>query len=96
MKYYFFANIRIKDPEEYKKYLVKADEVFEKYNGKYLAVDESPELLEGNWNYTKSVLIEFKTKKDFENWYYSEDYQQILKYRLSSAECDSILIKGAG
>jgi uncharacterized protein (DUF1330 family) len=94
--YYFFANIRIKDPEEYNKYLTKADEVFEKYNGKYLAVDELPELLEGVWNYTKSVLIEFKTKRDFENWYYSEDYQQILKYRLSSADCDSILIKGAG
>jgi uncharacterized protein (DUF1330 family) len=92
--YYFFANIRIKDPAEYKKYLANVDEVFEKYNGKYLAVDESPELLEGYWNYTKSVLIEFKTKRDFENWYYSEDYQQILKYRLSSADCDSILIKG--
>lgn len=94
--YYFIANIRIKDQGDYLKYLAKVDEVFEKYNGKYLAVDESPELLEGNWSYTKSVLIEFKTKHEFENWYYSEDYQQILKYRLSSADCDSILIKGAG
>jgi uncharacterized protein (DUF1330 family) len=94
MDHYFIAQIRINEREEYSKYLEKVDEVFARYNGEYLAVDESPALLEGQWNYTKSVLIKFKSKEDFDSWYYSEDYQEILKYRLNAADCDSILIKG--
>jgi len=94
MIHYFVAQIRINDPEEYDKYLENVDEVFSRYNGEYLAVDESPTLLEGTWNYSKSVLIKFNSKEDFEKWYYSDDYQQILKYRLNSASCDTILIKG--
>jgi uncharacterized protein (DUF1330 family) len=92
--HYFVAQIRIKDPVEYEKYLDKFDDIFTRYNGEYLAIDESPTLLEGDWNYTKSVLIKFNSKQDFEDWYYSKDYQKILKHRLNSSKCDTILIKG--
>jgi len=40
------------------------------------------------------VLIRFDSKEDFEAWYYSDDYQHILKYRLKGAKCDSILLEG--
>ena len=94
MSYYFIANITINDPEEYKKYVDKVDEVFSKYNGKYLAIDDNPIILEGNWNYSRVVIIEFRSKSDFDNWYYSKEYQEILKFRLNAADCDTILIKG--
>jgi uncharacterized protein (DUF1330 family) len=94
MTHYFVAQIKIHDQDEYNKYLDKFDDIFSKYNGEYLAIDESPSLLEGDWNYTKSVLIKFNSKEEFEDWYYSEDYQKILKHRLNAAECDTILLKG--
>jgi uncharacterized protein (DUF1330 family) len=94
MTCYFVAQIRIHDQNEYEKYLEKVDDIFSKYKGEYLAVDETPALLEGNWNYKKSVLIKFKSKQDFEEWYYSEEYQGILKYRLNASDCDTILIDG--
>ena len=94
MIHYFVAQIRINNPEEYEKYLDKFDGIFSRYMGEYLAIDESPTLLEGDWNYTKSVLIKFNSKKDFEDWYYSHDYQTILKYRLNASKCDTILIEG--
>jgi uncharacterized protein (DUF1330 family) len=94
MTHYFVAQIRIHDQEEYNQYLEKFDEIFSRYNGEYLAIDESPSLLEGNWNYSKSVLIKFSTKLEFEDWYYSEEYQKILRHRLNSADCDTILLKG--
>ena len=96
MKHYFVAQIKINDKAEYEKYLDKFDGIFSRYNGKYLAIDELPYLLEGAWNYTKSVLIQFNSREEFEAWYYSEDYQKILKYRLSAAKCDTILINGIG
>lgn len=94
MNYYFAAQIRIHDNEEYEHYLENFDEIFSKYKGKYLAIDESPVLLEGEWDYTKTVLVEFKSKSDFEDWYYSGEYQKILKHRLAASHCDTILIEG--
>lgn len=94
MPYYFSAQIRIENHKEYDKYLENFDDIFSRYKGEYLAIDESPTLLEGEWDYTKSVLVKFNRRQDFESWYYSKDYQEILKYRLNAAKCDSILIKG--
>jgi uncharacterized protein (DUF1330 family) len=94
MSCYFIANIRIHDEKEYQKYLDKSGEVFRKYNGTYLAVDDSPVCMEGNWDYTRTVLIRFDSKPDYDAWYQSAEYQEILKYRLSAAECDSILVTG--
>jgi uncharacterized protein (DUF1330 family) len=94
MTHYFAAQIKINDPDEYEKYLDRFDDIFSQFKGEYLAIDESPTLLEGDWNYTKSVLIKFNSKQDFEDWYYSNDYQSILMHRLKASKCDTILIKG--
>ncbi len=94
MSYYFVANIKIFDLEEYKKYINDVDEVFSRYNGKYLALDDNPTELEGSWKYSRAVIIEFKNKEDFKSWYNSKDYQRILQYRLKAADCDTILIQG--
>ena len=94
MSVYFMAQIRIVDEDAYQNYLEHCDEVFARYNGRYLAVDGEPEKLEGAWDYTRSVLIEFPDKEEFDRWYHSDDYQAILKHRLSGAVCDSILVHG--
>ncbi len=94
MSVYFLANIKINKQEEYQRYLDKADAVFSNYKGKYLAVDKNPEVLEGEWNGSRAVLIYFESREDFNSWYRSEEYQEILQYRLSGSESNSILIEG--
>lgn len=95
MSVYFMASIRINDPLEYQKYLDQADEIFSRYKGSYLAVDNQPEVLEGGWDYTRAVVIRFDKKEEFEAWYNSVDYQEILQHRISAAHCDTILIQGS-
>jgi len=94
MNYYFIAQIKINEKIEYQKYIDGSGDIFKKYNGEYLSVDNEPIILEGNWDYSRTVLIRFKCKDDFESWYNSDDYQKILQYRLNAANCDTILIKG--
>jgi len=94
MSYYFMASITIRDHVEYQKYLDRADEIFARYNGTYLAVDDNPELLEGKWDSERAVLIRFDTKQDFKGWYYSEAYKEILQHRLAASRSSTILIKG--
>lgn len=95
MSYYFLARIKIHDTAEYQRYIDGSEAVFSKYNGTYLAVDTDPEVIEGEFMHSRAVLIRFEQKKDFEAWYYSDDYQRILKHRLKAADCDTILIKGS-
>lgn len=94
MSYYFIANIRINNDREYQKYIERSGEVFKKYKGEYLAVDNNPGIIEGNWEYTRIVLIRFNSLDDFNAWYNSSDYREILRYRLGAAECDTLLVKG--
>jgi uncharacterized protein (DUF1330 family) len=94
MSFYFMAGISVKDKDEYNRYLEQVDEVFDKYRGSYLAVDDFPQVLEGKWESERAVLIRFETKEAFEEWYRSEDYQEILKYRLKAADCNTILFEG--
>ena len=94
MSYYFIALIQITDSIEYQRYLDKAGEVFKKYNGKYIVLDDNPIILEGNWDYTRTIVIEFGSKNDFDDWYNSPEYQQILKFRLNGSTSNAILAKG--
>jgi uncharacterized protein (DUF1330 family) len=94
MSYYFIARIRITDPVEYKVYLDKAGDIFRKYNGRYLVLDDEPEILEGTWDSTRIVVIEFTSKDEFNAWYNSPQYQEILKHRLNASDCNTILAKG--
>lgn len=94
MSYYFVVNIKINDQLEYQKYINKVDEVFSKFNGKYLVVDDNPKLLEGDWDYSRIVIIEFETETEFNQWYNSKEYQEILKYRINASQSDGILAKG--
>lgn len=47
MTHYFSTQIKINNPEETQKYLDKVDDIFNRFNGKYLAIDESLKILEG-------------------------------------------------
>jgi uncharacterized protein (DUF1330 family) len=94
MSYYFIAQIKINDDIEYQKYIDKAGDIFKKYKGEYLSVDNEPAILEGEWTYNRTVLIKFKSKNDFNDWYNSDEYKKILAHRLKAADCDTILIKG--
>lgn len=94
MACYFIAQIKINDYEEYQKYIDNSGDVFKKYKGEYLSVDNEPLVLEGSWDYTRTVMIKFCCEEDFREWYFSPDYQEILKHRLKGAKCDTILIKG--
>ena len=94
MKVYFVVCAKMKDTVEYKKYLEKCDEVFAKYNGRYLAVDENFKVIEGKNDSSRIILIEFESESDFNEWYNSKEYQGIVGYRLDGSDCNSVLVHG--
>ncbi len=70
-------------------------EVLDKYNEAIANVQDFPN--DPPLQPEKNIWRD-RTSQDFcyyfNNWYDSEDYKEILKFRLNAAKCDTILIKG--
>jgi uncharacterized protein (DUF1330 family) len=94
MSVYIIARFKIHDRSQYDKYSAGFSEVFKKFDGKMLSVDENPTLLMGDWDDTRSVIIEFPSKKSALAWMTSDDYQAIAKYRDAGSTASSILVNG--
>ncbi|MFT7219016.1 MAG: hypothetical protein ACI8Z1_000630 [Candidatus Azotimanducaceae bacterium] len=100
MAYYLIARIRITDRETYERYAEGFMEIFARYQGKMLAVDEKTLVLEGAWSLereqqvTRTVLIEFPTKRDALDWYESDEYQALAQYRFAASAGDVVMIEG--
>ncbi len=94
MSCYFVAQIQIHDPSEYQKYLDGYDAVFDRFQGKVLAVDESPMRLEGEWPYTRCVIIRFPNRAEALRWYRSPEYQALASHRWQASRADILLVDG--
>lgn len=92
MSCYFIAQLLITDEDEYRKYLDGFDVVFEKYDGEVVAVEENPTILEGDWDFSRLVIIRFADESEANKWYNSSEYQDLLQHRLSSAKGTILLI----
>jgi uncharacterized protein (DUF1330 family) len=91
---YFIALIDIHDPDEYEKYLTGYDEVFKKFDGKVIAVDDHPRILEGAWPAGRTVLIIFPSDQALRNWYDSKEYRAIAKHRRNASVGSIAIITG--
>ncbi|MBA9004173.1 DUF1330 domain-containing protein [Thermomonospora cellulosilytica] len=94
MTVYALAQISIHDRGRYDAYVARFMEVFVKYGGRLLAVDEQPEVIEGEWPYDKVILMSFQDREAFEAWAYSPEYQEISKDRVAATTGVVILAKG--
>ena len=57
MPAYVIAVLVIKDREEYNKYRAGVHDILLKYNGEIVVSNESFEVIEGEWPYTKTIEI---------------------------------------
>jgi len=95
MAVYALAQLRIHDAERYGRYMSRFMPVLEKYNGKLLAADENPRVLEGQWwDRNKVVLMEFADSAAFRAWATSPEYNEIAADRKAGADAVVLLIKG--
>ncbi len=93
MSCYIIAQIKIYDREEYRVYEEGFDEIFEKYKGIVVAIDENPVILEGEWPYTRTVLIRFPNEEEAKRWYESPEYQKLAEHRRRASTGNIVLIK---
>lgn len=94
MSVYVIATITISDPEEYKHYIKGFRALFGNYKGEVLVVEEAPQILEGEWPFTRTAVIRFEDEAEARRWYDSPEYQAAAMFRFQSAKTNLILAKG--
>jgi uncharacterized protein (DUF1330 family) len=77
MSCYVVGQLKISDVETYRQYMAGFLKMFKGFDGKVLAVDDAPTVVEGDWDFTRLAIIEFASKAEAERWYGSDAYQQI-------------------
>ena len=94
MAVYAIAQLSIHDRERYQKYVAGFMPILIKYGGRLLAADEKPEVLEGEWDRHKIVVLSFPDRDSWQRWAKSDEYQEIAKDRTISKSGPVLLVHG--
>lgn len=93
MSVYGIALINISDRAGYAGYERGFMDIFKRFKGRLLAVDEVPLVKEGDWPHTRTVLLEFPDQVEFDRWYHSDAYQALAKQRFTSSQGSVAVIR---
>lgn len=94
MSVYVVAQGRIENREQLDEYVAQALPTIRAHGGRVVAFDETPEVVEGNVDYPRTVIVEFATREAFRAWYDSPEYQAILPQRFEAAPGTLIVAQG--
>ncbi len=77
--------------EEYKKQSVKS---ITQYGGKFIVRGGEIQVLEGDFNFSRVVIIEFPSVQVARDWYESEEYAAAKALRLEISKGEAVLVAG--
>ena len=95
MPAYVAVSIQVHDPERYAEYIERAPATVANHGGRYLVRAGRSELLEGDWDLKRFVVLEFPTYGAAKGWYESEDYAPVMAIRHATATSRMVLYEGA-
>ena len=94
MSAYAILQIYITNKENYKEYLNQVTSIVKKHQGEYIVRGGKSEVVEGEWNYQRTVVVKFPSYDAAIQWYNSEEYAPIKKIREDNSEGNCIIIEG--
>ncbi len=94
MSVYVVAQIQIHDRERYSQYEAGFVEIFRRYEGEAVGVDDEAEVIEGSTSFSRCVILRFPSGEAFRAWYDSEEYQEIAAHRWAASTAHVSLVRG--
>ena len=87
------ADIDVKDPEAYAEYRTANPAIVNSFGGRYIALGGEIEVLEGDWQPRRTVVIEFPDMDAVRAFYNSPEYAELRKIRWRSADARLVAIE---
>ena len=94
MSAYAILQINITNQENYKEYLNQVTTIVKKHQGEYIVRGGKSEVVLGEWNYQRTVVVRFPSYDVALKWYNSEEYKPVRKIREENSEGNMIIIEG--
>lgn len=94
MSVYLVAQLRFTDRVAYDRYQARFWDVFRQFNGKLLAADEQPLVVEGQWDREKIVILEFPDTVSADAFSASPEYEHIAMDRKAGADAVILRVQG--
>ena len=94
MPCYTVGHITVTNPEGYKDYAAQVPATIAAHGGRYLVRGGHATDIEGTMEHSRHVVLEFPTREALEGWYYSPEYQEILKIRLANSTGVMTIVDG--
>jgi uncharacterized protein (DUF1330 family) len=95
MPAYLVVNIEVQDANRYQEYIRQVTPTIENFGGKYLARGGQLEVLEGDWNPKRVVIVEFSSMAQAKAWWDSAEYAAPKELRRSCSRGQIVLIEGS-
>ena len=94
MSAYVIVDVEVTDPQGYAEYKLLAPAAVEQYGGKYLARGGSTETLEGDWQASRLVILEFESVERAKAWLDSPEYAPARAMRQKYARSRMVVVEG--
>ena len=94
MTVYLIAELKFADRAAYDRYQARFFSVFKRFNGRLLAADEAPRVLEGAWPRDKLVMMSFPDEAEADRFATDPEYIEISKDRKAGADAVVLMVKG--
>ena len=95
MSAYIIVEIDVQDAAGYDEYKKLAGPTVEARGGKYIVRGGKTEVLEGDWQPKRIVVLEFASMNAAKDWLNCEEYREPRKMRHRTAKTNMILVEGA-
>ncbi len=94
MSAYIIADITIHDPERYNEYASLSPKFVEKHQGKYIVRGGEVDVIEGNWQPQRLVVVEFPSKEHAQAFLHDPDYQAAAALRHAATTSNLLVVEG--
>ena len=94
MSAYVIVEIDVHDPVGYEDYKKMASATIQAKGGKYLVRGGKTEVLEGDWQPKRLVVLEFPSTDAAKEWLNCEEYREPRKMRHATARTNMVLVEG--
>ncbi len=94
MAAYLLAQVDVHDMEQYRKYTAQTPALIEKYGGRFLVRGGEVVTLEGEGPSNRLVLIEFPSLQTVQDFYASDEYQEVKQLRLPASTASFLALDG--
>jgi uncharacterized protein (DUF1330 family) len=94
MPAYVIVETDVTDPEQYEQYKAASPAAIAAGGGRFLVRGGQLAVLEGDWQPSRIVVLEFDDLQAAKRWYESQAYQEAKKLREGAASFRAIAVQG--